>query len=189
MRMNNKKQQAFTIVELLIVIVVIGILAAITIVAYNGIQTRAKDTQIKDTAAKVAKAIQIWSINHDQLPSGSGYGTTVPVSNGVCTNSTSTGGFAGKGAYACTLDDMLQADNLIPASLMSSLPPNKVISSWIHTLMFYQCGAGSRTFALYYYLESPSAEDLASINTPVSGCPHVVNRDTYGMRGVKILNF
>jgi prepilin-type N-terminal cleavage/methylation domain-containing protein len=36
------KQTGFTIVELLIVIVVIGILAAITIVAYNGIQTRAR---------------------------------------------------------------------------------------------------------------------------------------------------
>ncbi|MFZ2836491.1 MAG: prepilin-type N-terminal cleavage/methylation domain-containing protein [Candidatus Saccharimonadales bacterium] len=32
-----KQQSGFTIVELLIVIVIIGILAAITIVAYNGI--------------------------------------------------------------------------------------------------------------------------------------------------------
>jgi general secretion pathway protein G len=38
------KQPGFTIVELLIVIVVIGILAAITIVAYNGVQNRARDT-------------------------------------------------------------------------------------------------------------------------------------------------
>jgi prepilin-type N-terminal cleavage/methylation domain-containing protein len=38
----GKKQAGFTIVELLIVIVVIGILAAITIVAYNGIQDRAR---------------------------------------------------------------------------------------------------------------------------------------------------
>lgn len=182
------KQRGFTIVELLIVIVVIGILAAITIVAYNGIQTRAKDTQIKDTAAKVAKAIQIWAVNHDQLPAGSGYGTTTPVSNGVCTSS-STGGFVGKAAYVCTLDDMLQADNLIPSTLISSIPPHKTYNSWRHTMMFYQCGTGSRTFALYYYLENPSTEDLASINTPVSGCPHADNRDTYGMRGVKILNF
>lgn len=37
-----QKQRGFTIVELLIVIVVIAILAAISIVAYNGIQNRAK---------------------------------------------------------------------------------------------------------------------------------------------------
>ena len=36
------RETGFTIVELLIVIVVIGILAAITIVAYNGIQERAR---------------------------------------------------------------------------------------------------------------------------------------------------
>lgn len=36
------RPKGFTLVELLIVIVVIAILAAISVVAYNGIQTRAK---------------------------------------------------------------------------------------------------------------------------------------------------
>ncbi len=39
------KQQGFTIVELLIVIVVIGILATLVIVTFSGIQQRARDTQ------------------------------------------------------------------------------------------------------------------------------------------------
>lgn len=42
--LQRSSRQGFTIVELLIVIVVIGILAAITIVAYNGIQSRAQNT-------------------------------------------------------------------------------------------------------------------------------------------------
>ena len=41
-----KKANAFTIVELLIVIVVIAILAAISIVAYTGIQNRARETAV-----------------------------------------------------------------------------------------------------------------------------------------------
>lgn len=41
---KQTKSSGFTIVELLIVIVVIAILAAITIVAYNGIQDRANTT-------------------------------------------------------------------------------------------------------------------------------------------------
>ena len=54
---NKNKQTGFTIVELLIVIVVIGILAAITIVAYNGIQNRAKlATYQSDTVGLVKKS-------------------------------------------------------------------------------------------------------------------------------------
>ena len=42
---SHKRRTGFTIVELLIVIVIIAILAAITIVAYNGLQQRARDSQ------------------------------------------------------------------------------------------------------------------------------------------------
>lgn len=41
----HKKQQGFTIVELLIVIVVIGILAALVITTFNGIQQKGRDTE------------------------------------------------------------------------------------------------------------------------------------------------
>ena len=53
----NKKidSRGFTIVELLIVIVVIAILAAITIVAYNGIQNRAKTSSAQSAANVVLK--------------------------------------------------------------------------------------------------------------------------------------
>jgi len=56
---NNKHLQAgFTIVELLIVVVVIAILAAITIVAYNGIRDRADEsaakTELSQAATKLA---------------------------------------------------------------------------------------------------------------------------------------
>jgi prepilin-type N-terminal cleavage/methylation domain-containing protein len=41
----NRKQSGFTIVELLIVIVVIGILAALVITTFTGIQQRARNTE------------------------------------------------------------------------------------------------------------------------------------------------
>lgn len=52
-----KKQTGFTIVELLIVVVVIAILAAITIVAYNGIQKQAQDSRRDSDIAQYYKAI------------------------------------------------------------------------------------------------------------------------------------
>ncbi|MFZ1599972.1 prepilin-type N-terminal cleavage/methylation domain-containing protein [Candidatus Saccharibacteria bacterium] len=51
----NTKNRGFTIVELLIVIVVIAILAAITIVAYNGIQNRARASAGQAAANTVIK--------------------------------------------------------------------------------------------------------------------------------------
>lgn len=55
--MTTRKQTGFTIVELLIVIVVIGILAAITIVAYNGIQDRARKAKINQDIVTIKKAV------------------------------------------------------------------------------------------------------------------------------------
>ena len=52
------KQRGFTIVELLIVIVVIGILAAIVIVAFNGVQDRAKQTTGQSDIKSIAKRIE-----------------------------------------------------------------------------------------------------------------------------------
>ena len=53
MLMLSKRQAGFTIVELLIVIVVIAILAAVSVVAYTGIQNRAE-------ASKTAAAIRAY---------------------------------------------------------------------------------------------------------------------------------
>jgi len=41
-----KRRQGFTIVELLIVIVIIAVLATVTVVAYNGMQSRAQFTRL-----------------------------------------------------------------------------------------------------------------------------------------------
>ena len=62
-------RRGFTIVELLIVIVVIGILAAITIVAYNGIQNRAKIASLQTAVSQVGKKIAVYSVtNGDSYP-------------------------------------------------------------------------------------------------------------------------
>lgn len=69
------KNRGFTIVELLIVIVVIAVLAAISIVAYNGIQTRARDNVRKQDLAQLVKATQLYAIDKgDYVEAGCGNG-------------------------------------------------------------------------------------------------------------------
>ncbi len=65
----GKTSNGFTIVELLIVVVVIAILAAITIVAYNGITQRTKNAVVQSAVAQAIKKIETYKVlNGGALP-------------------------------------------------------------------------------------------------------------------------
>ena len=64
----KKTINGFTIVELLIVIVVIAILAAITTVAYNGITTRAENNKTLAAALAFYKAMKMYETDKGEVP-------------------------------------------------------------------------------------------------------------------------
>lgn len=102
---NVSTARGFTIVELLIVIVVIGILAAITIVAFNGVSSRAAEASMQSDLSHVATAVEADKVLNGTYPAdagsannGSGLkasgGNTlsyVPKSYGYCASVSSTG--------------------------------------------------------------------------------------------------
>ncbi len=62
------KKNGFTIVELLIVVVVIAILAAITIVSYSGITQSAKESALKTELVQYANKLEIYKVTNNVYP-------------------------------------------------------------------------------------------------------------------------
>ncbi len=68
---RTRLSSGFTIVELLIVIVVIAILAAITIVAFNGVTARANTSSAEAAASTVAKKAEAYNAEQSSYPASS----------------------------------------------------------------------------------------------------------------------
>ncbi|HET9721973.1 MAG TPA: type II secretion system protein [Candidatus Saccharimonadales bacterium] len=64
----SKDRRGFTIVELLIVIVVIGILAALVVTTYNGIQQKARDTERKTDINALHGQIEAYQAENGKYP-------------------------------------------------------------------------------------------------------------------------
>lgn len=93
----------FTIVELLVVIVIIALLATISIVAFNGVQQRARDSQRKSDIATIQKVLAIYYGDKN------GY----PACNG--------GVFTGGTGQTCTLSDPDVVAQLVPTYMSKTL--------------------------------------------------------------------
>ncbi|HEX5456163.1 MAG TPA: type II secretion system protein [Candidatus Saccharimonadales bacterium] len=64
----KRKQSGFTIVELLIVIVVIGILAAIIITTFTGVQKKARDADRKSDINAIYSQVEVYFAQNSKYP-------------------------------------------------------------------------------------------------------------------------
>ena len=183
---DMRKAYGFTIVELLIVIVVIGVLAAISIVTYGNVSAKARDTQMRDGVAKFITALQMWSAEGGNARTGN-WGSTVVVSSQGCADG-SGGGFVAQGTYTCTTEDALVAAKALPNGFLRKLPKNSYFTAsqaGMYTVMKYNCGQNSH--AIYWTLERPTPEDIASFDDVASKCTGSGLRTSYGMQAAKLV--
>lgn len=172
-KLNNKSQTGFTLVELLIVIVVIAILAAITLVSYNSIQDRARDTKRISDITTLTKAMTIWTIDTGKLPTETGGGNVLNGQGWV---------YATLGSnYSENIETVL-----IEAGLLSEGVRDPETPTGSGSYMFYRCSAsGYRTsYSFFAKLEAPDKVSNDMTRWRDMGCssPHV----DYGMNYARI---
>ena len=125
-----KKVKAFTIVELLIVIVVIAILATITIVTYRGIQSRAHDAAIRSDFRAVVQLFEIYRNETGSYPHNP--------------NGNAAGTCSGSGADGTVIRPLLQ-------SIEMKLSTGSYNTSTANTNLLYIASNDGQHFALLGY--------------------------------------
>ena len=108
-------RSGFTIVELLIVIVVIAILAAITTVAYNGIRQRAENAKTLAAVQTYVKGLSLFATNNGRFPIDASYPCLGPV--GTTCGATNGAGCFGFGTASATtgfVNDMMTVLSAMP---------------------------------------------------------------------------
>lgn len=188
--MKISGKSGFTIIELLIVIVIIAILAAITLVAYSTIQSRATDSAMRQGSEQFAKALQLWAVDNGNSLKGDS-GSTTAISGGFCADGNGAG-FVASGVYTCTIEDELVAAGRLPSGFMRSLPKNTYYAGSTAGqgigIMLYPCSSQPGQYALYWTLLSPTSDDTNSINSVLTTCQNSTSiQSSWGMRAARIL--
>ncbi len=87
--MNYRAWVGFTIVELVAIVSVIGILASITIVGYNGWKHRTSDLTVKSDVVKAADGLKLYKSSRNDYPpnlAGTGFAASENVALTLYTN-------------------------------------------------------------------------------------------------------
>lgn len=137
--------RGFTIVELLIVIVVIGILAAITIVSYNGVASRAQDTQRASDLESIKEALEIYKVQDENNSYPERHMPNGALSSWEASSREPAGEFL---------------KPLVDKGIMKSVPVDP-INNALGTVISTEWAGGRFSYVYYYYAAGSGGCDTA----------------------------
>lgn len=175
------KRKGFTIVELLIVVVIIAILAAITIVAYNGVQQRAKNAQDAEAVTQFVKSLYASALQNGKYPVVPSYSCISSNPSQICADTTSTtsacNGF-GQATGSTALISNLQAANVgIPTFSMQPVQ----CGGQTYAGAFMNMTSDGSSAAFYYFAPSSQPCPNGTPGTVTSSISGGMNICTYSL--------
>lgn len=167
-------RSGFTIVELIIVIAVIGILASITVVAFNGAQQRARDNKRVSDLQAIADAMELYRTKYgNDIQTGSGCGSS---GNGNGWFNYSDGSTYPASILSCfTSKGYLNASYLDPSGCATT----GGACSGKGVYMKYTCGTGDSAIT-YLYARMETTDNSASLKS-LNVCSSNTVATNYGM--------
>ena len=146
-----RKWRAFTLVELLVVVAIIGILATVVVISYSGAQKKARDARRKSDVNTISQAAQLFFTDNGTYKIS--MKTVVNGTTGAGYNGTSQGWFNEGDGTGTTYPNSI-ANGLVSWGYLSTAPsdPNGSIGS-AGAYMYYTDGP---TYSVFAHLESPN---------------------------------
>lgn len=175
------KQKAFTLIEFLVIVAIVGILSVIVVANVSGARSRARDTQRKADLEAIAIALQnYYSTNKNWMEAGSGCG------------------YSGNGNEWFNMENgtnypKSMAQCLIDAGAMSSIIIDPTGTEWYpagttgkYAYMKYTCTLSGKRIT-YIFAKLENSEYAENADGPTNGTCHTAADTQYGMNYYKIV--